>query len=46
MKQDETLIIRALLGNKKPIYRDIEIEAIREWPGHAVGSTSPRDNLR
>ena len=27
MKQNETLIIRALLGNKKSIYRDIEIEA-------------------
>jgi hypothetical protein len=27
MKQDDTLIIRALLGTKKSIYRDIEIEA-------------------
>jgi hypothetical protein len=26
MKQDETFIIRALLGTKKSIYRDIEIE--------------------
>jgi hypothetical protein len=27
MKQDDTLIIRALLGTRKSIYRDIEIEA-------------------
>lgn len=37
MKQNETLIIRALLGNKKSIYRDIEIEASQSLYQLALG---------